>query len=269
MADEAGGVVGFGWALLLIVLVLALIPMMVTFDIANSLFHNVYAAFYSVIYVFLNAAGVDPFSKYVLAIQPFSYNFDLLTTLVAIDGLIRIILIGFVIGVLVQMLSSLDIRSRLEHIRAKRLYGHVIVAGYSDLAENLCRSLKDKKTDFVVIDKNLETIETLLGLGYKTIRGNFTNGEDLKEARIDTADSIVFTSDNDYENLLGIVTAHFLNKKVRIVSRAIHEESVTKMHRAGASLCVVPEILAGVDIGEYAINTGYVEANKPKWKGVS
>jgi len=45
------------------------------------------------------------------------------------------------------------------------------------------------------------------------------------------------------------VTAHHLYPSLRIASKAKEESTITKMHRAGAELCIVPEIIAGLDIG--------------------
>ena len=262
MREEDADTLNFGWTLIILVIIAALVPIVITFDVANSVLGNAYEAIYTILYLFLGATGVDPFFQFNIALPLFSHSFDIMTSLIIVDGLIRIVVIGFVIGVIVQMLSSIDIRSRLGLIRTKRLSGHTIIAGYSPLAEDLCKSMNEKGREFVVIDNNPEDIETLMSLRYRTINGNFTHRDDLENAMVGTADSIVFTSKNDYENLLGVVTARFMNSKIKIVSRATLEASVTKMHKAGAPLCVVPEILAGVDIGECLANIGYVNVAK-------
>ncbi len=110
--------------------------------------------------------------------------------------------------------------------------------------------MKEQKRRFVVVEKDASKIETLRGLGYTAIRGNFSDERILKKCSIGSAKAVIFCTESDFENLLGIVTAYYLNPNIDIISRAREESSVTKMHRAGASLCVVPEILAGLDMGD-------------------
>jgi len=255
-----GGVeeIRFGWFLLFILLLLSLIPILITFNIMYALFHSPYEALYTVAYVFFNAPGVDPFASLSSYVTLFSNRFDLLTSLVIIDGLVRIVVIGFIIGIFVQLITNIDLRSRVVALRAKRLKSHVIIAGYYDVAEEVCRSLKERGIEFVVIEDDEKKLEALEEHGYRFVNGDFTRDNVLKEAMITRARAIAFLSKDDYRNLFGVVTAHYLNKDIKIISKASEENSVTKMHKAGASLCVVPEILAGVEVGDYLAGAGMV-----------
>ncbi|MGC8622798.1 MAG: potassium channel family protein [Candidatus Micrarchaeia archaeon] len=262
MAEESVEEIKFGWFLLFLLLLLSLIPILVTFNVVYGIFHNVYEALYTIAYVFFNANGVDPFASISGFLPLFSSNFDLLTTLVVVDGFVRIVVIGFLISIFVQLITRIDIRSRFSLLKARRLKHHVIIAGYYDVVEDVCKSLKDKGMDFIVIEEDEKKLEVIQSLGYQFIKGDFTKDSVLKGAMIEKAKAIVFSSKDDYKNLFGVVTAHYLNSKVKIISKASQESSVTKMHRAGAALCVVPEILAGIEAGDYLSKAGAVPVRR-------
>ncbi len=262
MAEGGAEEIRFGWFLLFILLLLSLIPILITFNVVYAIFHSPYESLYTIAYVFFNANGVDPFASVSRALPAFSSNFDMLTSLVIIDGLVRIVVIGFLISIFVQLITNIDIRSKLSLFKARRLRSHVIIAGYYDVAEDVCKSLKDHNVDFIVIEDDEKKLEIVQNLGYKFVKGDFTKDSALKDAMVDKAKAIVFSSKDDYRNLFGVVTAHYLNSKIKIISKASQENSVTKMHRAGAVLCVVPEILAGIEVGEYISNAGAVPVRK-------
>ncbi|MEM3227912.1 MAG: NAD(P)-binding protein [Candidatus Micrarchaeaceae archaeon] len=262
MAEGSSEEVRFSWFLLFILVLLSLIPILITFNLVYGLFRSPYEALYTIAYVFLNANGVDPFVSIAGLVPQFSRNFDLLTMLVIVDGIVRIVVIGFIIGIFVQLITNIDLRSKLVLLKAKRLRSHVIVAGYYDVAEEVCRSLKKLGKEFIVIEDDEKKLEALQELGYKFINGDFTRDAVLREAMVEHASAAIFASKDDYRNLFGVVTAHYLNKGLRIISKASQESTVTKMHKAGAALCVVPEILAGVEIGNYLSGTGTVALKK-------
>lgn len=127
---------------------------------------------------------------------------------------------------------------------------HTIVCGYSMLAERLCRELKKNNERFVVVEKDAEKANVLRELGYTVLNGDFRSEAVLHLAGISNAKAVVFATESDYENLLGIVTARHTDPKTRIIARAREQSSVTKMQRAGAEYCLIPEIVAGLEMGE-------------------
>ncbi|MCL4372234.1 NAD-binding protein [Candidatus Marsarchaeota archaeon] len=216
----------------------------------NSSVHNIYDSSYFTLSALFDINGVklNPTIGYystVLA-APFYSSF----TILMFDGVIKIVAIGFILAGVVELITSIDIFERLNIANIKKMKNGIIVCGYNSLAEDLCTKLKSKKKSFIVIDKDQAKIDILHSMGYTSIRGDFTDANILKKCSVGNAKSIVFTTENDFENLLGTVTAHYLNPKLNIITRARSEQSITKMHRAGVTLCVVPEILAGLDLGD-------------------
>ncbi|MEM0154482.1 MAG: NAD-binding protein [Methanothrix sp.] len=211
---------------------------------------NFYDATYFTIAALFDINGVTLTPAFNYHLLTFDSEFYSTFPLLMLDGIVKIVAIGFILAGIVELISVINLFEKLSNIGVRKMHNGVIVCGYNDLAESICLTLKNKKKNFVVVDKDPAKVEMLRGLGYMAVRGNFTDDDVLKKCSVQTARSIIFSTESDFENLLGIVTAHYLNPEINIISRAREESSVTKMHRAGAGLCVVPEVLAGLDIGD-------------------
>jgi voltage-gated potassium channel Kch len=196
----------------------------------------------------INGVSLAPAFNYHLLVldNEFYTTFPLLM----LDGIVKIVAIGFILAGVVELISVINLFEKLSNIGIRKMNKGIIICGYNDLAESICLRLKKDKKRFVVVDKDPAKVETLRGLGYIAVKGDFTSEKVLKMCSIGSAKAIIFATESDFENLLGIVTAHYLNPSIDIISRARDEASVTKMHRAGAGLCVVPEVLAGLDMGD-------------------
>ena len=231
-------------------LALTFIFSIITIAEISFLTHNLFLGEYSTASIIFDAVGVGVGGALISLIPPFSPLFYPLFWIMVTGGVVKIVLVGFVIGSFMEMMTSFDVGTKLSLFRMHRLRGHIIICGYSGLAEGLIREINGRKEKFAVIEHELSRYGMLKDMGYNAIYGNFTEDMVLRDASILTAKAIVFAADNDYENLLGIVTARYLNEHLPIIARAKVEGSVSKMHRAGAGLCVVPEVLAGLEMGE-------------------
>ncbi len=180
-------------------------------------------------------------------------QFDSTLAVFVMDGLAKAVLVGFVIAAFINALMSIDIRTKMGSIAARSIRGHIVLCGYSQLAERLCVDMQKRGAKFIIIEKSQDKVDLLSDIGYKVIAGDFTSDEVLKKAKLETARAAVFVSDDEYTNLLGIVTAHHLYPELRIAAKAKEESTIPKMHRAGAELCIVPEVLAGLDMGDFIL----------------
>ena len=231
--------------------VAAVVFALVTLLILYSISHSFYVSAYYTISSLFDAVGINTVPVLESVAPPFSESFDVLIVISVVDGVAKTIAVGLALAALVEIITGASILSRISMLEARRLRGHVIVCGYSQLAERVCGELSDKKISFIIIENDQARVEMLRDRGYTVIDGDFAREEVLRGAAIDRARAIVFTVKNDFANLLGVVTARHMNPKIRILSRGVHEDYMTKIQRAGAELCVVPEILAGVEVGNY------------------
>ncbi len=216
--------------------------------------HNFYVAGYYTISAIFGAVGTDQGDSLAQYITTFSLPFDIVVAVSLFDGILKIVAIGFVIAAVINLILSIDLGSRFVIISKSKWKNHVIICGYSLLAERVAIELANKKIPFLIVDKDLAKIDEINEAGFTGLHEDFTVDTALKNACIETAKTAMFLTYNDYDNLLGVITARHLNKDLNIVAMSSDSGTVTKMHRAGAGLCVIPEVLTGVEIGEAIIN---------------
>jgi hypothetical protein len=233
-------------------LILALLLTLFSIGVVYLISHNIYAASYYTLSALFDANGESSavFISSVLGSSGSGVIFYEFFAISVIDGLAKAVIIGFLIASFINLLSGIDLKSKLEVITAKHMRGHVIVCGYSMLAERLCEDLKKTKLQVVIVEKDPQKVNILRDLGFTVIEGDFTEKKTLENASIGNAKTVVFATESDFTNLLGVVTAHHSNPKVKIIARARSETSVRKMQRGGAELCLVPEVVAGLELGE-------------------
>ena len=230
-----------------IVLIFAITYLVWSVYVLRGITGSIYTSLYYTVSTLMDAAGFVPQLGYVAISSSSFYPFFLVLFL---DGIAKIIIVGFLVASLIQLISSIDIRSRVKSYRIKRLKNHIIVCGYTNFSDRLMLDLKAKGTEFVVIEKNPVKVDMLQDLNYTVLDGDFTKEGYLSMASIKTAKAIVFDTDSDFENLLGIIAAKRVNKNLKAIAKVVHEDSVTKMMHGGADVCILPEALSGIEIGE-------------------
>ncbi len=241
--------------LILVVVALTLIVLFASLYIINIISGNPYTATYFTLASLFDFAPISGTEYLESMISPYSQQFYLLLLISILDGVSKAVLIGFIIAAFIEALMRIDISARIGSITMKHMKNHVVVCGYSQLAEAICGELQKHKIEFVIVEKSQEKTDLLSDLGYKVVLGDFTKEETLKMANAGSARAIVFASDDEHVNLFGIVTAHHLYPKLRIISRAKEEPTIPKMHRGGAELAVIPEVLAALEMSNNIVKT--------------
>jgi voltage-gated potassium channel Kch len=250
--DEIDDSEGVAARVIVIMVVAAVLMTIISVAVITTIIHNVYAATYYSIGSLFDANGQSASNFIGAALVSGSagvfYEFIGISLL---DGIAKVFIIGFLIAAFIDLLSNIDIKSKLDIITARRLKGHVIICGYSMLAERLCKDLKKDNMHFVIVEKDIQKVNLLRDLKFNVIEGDFTQSNILESASIRNARAIVFATESDFVNLLGVVTAHHITPELEIISRVRHEASISNIEKAGAGLCLVPEMVAGSELGEH------------------
>ncbi|NYZ79025.1 NAD-binding protein [Candidatus Micrarchaeota archaeon] len=134
--------------------------------------------------------------------------------------------------------------------KAESLEGHVVVCGYGKIGEKVCEILDESKKEYVVVDNDPTIAKLLREMEINVVEGDATHSRVLKMARVEKAKGLVTTFGSDTNNVFVILTARELNPDLLIASRAVSEEVVNKMHRAGAGIVVLPEVVGGMELGK-------------------
>jgi len=130
-------------------------------------------------------------------------------------------------------------RRRLEK-KISRMKNHYIVCGYGRIGRVLCRNLKRKPLDLVVVEKNPELISVMDADGVLYISGDASNEENLLKAGIKRAKGLIAALASDADNVFLVLTARQLDPDLIIIARASQEESKSKLRAAGANTVESP-----------------------------
>ncbi len=227
-----------------------IVALMSFLELKNLFNNDTYNAIYYVLNYFFDAEGIFP----PLTILPLKSGFFAFSFVLFIAGIMKMTIIAALIAIIIGILSTKDIRRVLSKFEAKRLKSHIVICGYSNFVEEIAKDLAKSKKDFVILDSNKVNVDTARDLGYTAIEGDFRREAYLKLASIETASQIILGSNDDFENILGLIAAKELRKGIKAIVKVNSDETVTKMLRAGADMCIVPEAVAGVYIGNEVVN---------------
>jgi len=136
----------------------------------------------------------------------------------------------------------------------ERLHAHVIVCGAGETGKHVVEELLKTRTPCVVIEQNLDRLKHREKLGSAPIiEGDATDAAVLSRARIAVARGLITTLPSDKDNLFVILTARELNPTLRIVSRAIEDDSPAKLRKAGADAVVSANQIGGLRLASELI----------------
>ena len=124
---------------------------------------------------------------------------------------------------------------------------HVVIVGYDDSAEKICRKL-GKEHDILVIDKDPRNTQKLSESPYEYIYGDFKHGEIREGARIRDAKFIISFVDEKAINIQILEDEE--GDAVKIVSAEDFQDA-TEFYDLGADYVILENLLAGNRVGEY------------------
>jgi voltage-gated potassium channel len=124
---------------------------------------------------------------------------------------------------------------------------HVILCGFGRNGQQAARTLKNHNMEFVVIEKEKESLEKVLPFFPELVYliGDGTDDDLLKKAGIDKATALITALPADADNVFIVLSARGLNQKLHIISRASEESSYPKLKKAGADNVIMPDKIGG------------------------
>ena len=99
-----------------------------------------------------------------------------------------------------------------------------------------------------VLDRDERALDRLKGWADASFLGDAADHEVLKRAGLESASTVLLTTNDDAMNIYLAVYCRRLNADLRIVSRITHERNVEAIHRAGADF-----VLSYASLGVEAI----------------
>lgn len=131
------------------------------------------------------------------------------------------------------------------HEKINKLKGHVIVCGGGRNGMQAVQILQNNKIQTVLVEINEEKVKEAQKYVEYIVHGDSTKDENLTNANIENAHSIIVAMQNDADNLFTVLSARQLNPNIKIISRASSEATRHKLKLAGADNVILPEHLGG------------------------
>ncbi|HEY3251127.1 MAG TPA: potassium channel protein [Ignavibacteria bacterium] len=132
--------------------------------------------------------------------------------------------------------------------QVKKLENHFIICGAGRVGSVIINELYETGRDFIVIERNEETIGYLSGKypGILVVEGDADHEGTLEKAGIRTAEGIFASTGDDNQNLVISLTAKYINPNIRVVARCLESVNENKMRKAGADSVITENFIAGM-----------------------
>lgn len=163
--------------------------------------------------------------------------------------LMGVITIGYIVNrfteAVIEGYFQENLRLRQRRLFMNSLSGHYIICGFSRTGRQIAKEFQAENVLFIVIEKDLDSMQHAQQEGYTVYQGDATLDETLLRVGIEKAICIVAALPSDAENLYTVLSAKTLNPSIRAIARASTEEAVQKLQRGGADVVISPYITGG------------------------
>ncbi len=138
------------------------------------------------------------------------------------------------------------LRRRKMRNEISRLKNHFIVCGVSATGHYIIDELSKTGRKFVVVDRDPARIKLMADANILNVEGDASHDAVLEAANVRNAAGLFAALHIDADNLLVVVTAKGLNPTLKIIAKAIDEESSRKLRQVGADRVVMSNYIGGL-----------------------
>lgn len=170
---------------------------------------------------------------------------------VVADNLSRLLIVSFILAAVLDLLEYANVEEFINEIKAHALRNHVIICGYNDMSEALIKKLDGARIGYIVVTSDKRENQELNEGKTLNLFGESADASVLEKAGIGKARAVVFTSEDSVENVMSALAARRSSARVKVMSRLDNEHVRRKVYGIGVDLAVIPEQLAGYEMGEY------------------
>lgn len=144
-----------------------------------------------------------------------------------------------------QLLSFFKHRKMTRDV--EKLSNHYIICGIGDTGVHVLEEMVKADASFVGIELDEEHLEHLAEIhDFLYLHGDATDDDVLIRAGIERAKGLVACLSRDQDNLFVVISAKKLNPNLRVVSKAVENNSPAKLVTAGADEVVLPDHIGGI-----------------------
>lgn len=205
---------------------------------------------------FTEAISLDPAGRLWTAI---TILFGVGTASLALSSLLSVVVSGEI--------RALRGRYRMQS-NIDRLTNHVIICGFGRMGLLAASDLARQSVPVVGVESNPNVARELDEDRLQYVLGDATEDDTLRKAGVLRADVLVSTLPTDADNVYVTLSARQLRPDLRIIARAEHPATETKLRRAGADSVVCPQIIGAHRIAHLIARPHLVEFIEVAAKGV-
>lgn len=121
----------------------------------------------------------------------------------------------------------------------------VWIFGCHRMGINVCKSLKEKKANFAVVDINSGTVEKIKSMGIPAFFGDISDVEFLDSLPLAKAKMLILTTPDPHDQKTLISFVRRENKKAIIISSLHHYKHAEELYAIGADYVIMPHLLGG------------------------
>jgi voltage-gated potassium channel len=156
-----------------------------------------------------------------------------------------------------ELQHRFDRRRRMRMIQG--LNDHFILCGSGRIGSTIAATLRREGVPFVVVERDGERLQTVLGRGDLAVQADASREEVLKQVGIDRARGLIAAVGTDAENVYTVLTARGLRPDLFIVARAEAEDARRKLMRAGANRVISPYEIGAMQLAQTALRPAVVD----------
>jgi voltage-gated potassium channel len=160
--------------------------------------------------------------------------------------------LGIWFALITSFIVELDLtdvlRRRKMENQIDKLTDHVVLCGSGRTGRQVMEELLIMGQQFVVLERDSERIDWIYKQypGVLVVQGDATVDSTLAEAGVERASGLLTCLSADTDNVFVCLSARHLKKDLNIVARALEDESVDKLYRAGADHVVSPNVSGAI-----------------------
>lgn len=166
--------------------------------------------------------------------------------LILVGGLV---IVSYCLGTIVNILLEGQLARLGKDVEMTKninnLKDHIIVCGAGRVGSNVAEVLASQDAPHIIVDISESRVNDMKEEGHLALQGDATRDEILRAAGLQRASGIICALANDAFNVFVTLSARAINPDVKIVSRAVHSETVAKLQHAGADKIVSTDKMGG------------------------
>jgi vacuolar-type H+-ATPase subunit F/Vma7 len=163
------------------------------------------------------------------------------------------ILTAFIAAGFFNFIQNVNFKYKRTIRKIKKMKHHVIIVYnktiHDNFANSIIQELENKSMPVVIIVEDEKDFKHLYKSSKLVLIGNTNSTELLKLAGVSSAKAIILCNKDPIDNILVSITTRALNKRITIISRIKDEDNLGKLTRAGVNNFILPELSAGLELG--------------------